>query len=89
MQFHIWKNEGAEGPVIFRRDTIYLHHQNVGAEGPMLLFRRDISLYSNPPPPTLSTFAPIDLTAPKVAAGKKISSANLRKVTTARSVDHR
>ena len=71
MQFHIWKNEGAEGPVIFCRDTIYLHHQNVGAEGPMLLFRRDISLYSVPPPPTSSTFAPVDLTAPKVAAGKK------------------
>ena len=71
MQFHIWKNEGAEGPVIFCRDTIYLHHQNVGAEGPMLLFRRDISLYPKPPPPTSSTFAPVDLTAPKVAAGKK------------------
>ena len=38
----------------------------------MLLFRRDISLYSVPPPPTSSTFAPVDLTAPKVAAGKNI-----------------
>ena len=70
MQFHLRKNVGAVGPVTFCRDTIFLHHQNVGAVGPMLLFRRDISLYSNPPPPTLSTFAPVDLTAPKVAAGK-------------------
>ena len=78
MQFHIWKNEGAEGPVIFRRDTIYLHHQNVGVEGPMLLFRRDISLYSVPPPPTSSTFAPVDLTAPKVAAGKNMTVSHTR-----------
>ena len=38
MQFHIWKNEGAVGPVIFCRDTKYLHHQNVGAVGPMYYF---------------------------------------------------
>ena len=36
MQFHLWKNVGAEGPVTFCRDTICLHHQNVGAGGSML-----------------------------------------------------
>ena len=73
MQFHLRKNVGAVGPLTFCRDTIFLHHKNVGAVGPMLLFRRDISLYSNPPPPTSRTFAPVDLTAPKVAAGKNIT----------------
>ena len=67
------QNVGAVGPLTFCRDTIFLHHKNVGAVGPMLLFRRDISLYSNPPPPTSRTFAPVDLTAPKVAAGKNIT----------------
>ena len=38
MQFHIRKNEGVVGPVIFCRDTSYLHHQNVGAVGQMYYF---------------------------------------------------
>ena len=72
MQFHLRKNVGVVGPVTFCRDTIFLHHQNVGAVGPMLHSCRDISLYSNPAPPTSEHFAPVDLTAPKVAAGKNI-----------------